>query len=193
MTIRAFIFDFDGTIVASNGVKRSGFFFVSQGIEGAAEKLRRLLAEPDPGDRYDIFRKLGADHELLVEAYGRYCEREILALLKTTPVAPLLEGLKRRGYALFIASATPQLDLVAMMAKSPLAQVFDEIHGRPRSKTEIIDDICQRRGYSPHEVVMVGDDAPDARAAEEYGCRFIAVGENPDCLAAVTEFLQGHG
>ena len=79
------------------------------------------------------------------------------------------------------------------MAKSPLAQVFDEIHGRPRSKAEIIGDICQRRGYSPQEVVMVGDDALDARAAEEYGCRFIAVGANPDCLAAVTEFLQGHG
>ena len=113
-SVRAFIFDFDGTLVDSNDVKQSAFFAVTAGIAGTASILERILAEPDPGDRYDIFQKLVSelggnqlDAGRLVDAYGAFCEREILDLLKTYRIMPLLDGLAARGYAPFIASATP--------------------------------------------------------------------------------------
>ena len=122
--VRAFIFDFDGTLVESNHVKRSAFFAVADGIAGAAPILERILAQPDCGDRYDIFKKLvvdlgdnGLDAGRLVDDYGAFCEREILDLLKTPRIMPLLDGLKAKGYALFIASATPEVDLVPLVAK----------------------------------------------------------------------------
>lgn len=193
---RAFIFDFDGTLVESNEIKRSAFFEVTADIAGAAPILRRILAEPDPGDRYDIFRRLqsglGADKldaSKLTDAYGAFCEREILELLKTSRIMPLLEGLKARGYALFIASATPQAVLTSMLEKTPFARLFDAVCGRPRSKTAILRDICQRHGWSPQQVIMVGDGAPDSQAAVEFGCRFIGVGANAECFSGATEFL----
>ncbi len=195
-SIRAFIFDFDGTLVESNDIKRSAFFEVTAGIAGAADILRRLLAKPDVGDRYDIFRglesELGADRadaRRLTDAYGAFCEREILALLETSRVMPSLDGLKGKGYALFIASATPQECLIAILQKTPFARLFDEVGGRPRSKTAILRDICRRHGWSPLEVVMVGDSALDSQAAVEIGCRFIGVGGNAERYAGAAEFL----
>ena len=186
--IRAFIFDFDGTLVESNDVKRSAFFAVTEGIAGAAPILERILAQPDCGDRYDIFEKLVGeldddklDAGRLVDAYGAFCEREILDLLKTPRVMPLLDGLKTKGYALFIASATPEVDLVPLVAESPFAKLFDAVCGRPRSKAAILRDICQTHGWSPDQVIMVGDGMLDSQGTVEFGCRFIGV--DVDALA----------
>lgn len=194
--VRAFIFDFDGTLVDSNYVKQSAFFAVTAGIAGAASILEQILAEPDPGDRYDIFQKLVSelgddklDAGRLADAYGAFCEREILDLLKTSRIMPLLDGLKAKGYALFIASATPEVNLKPMVAKSPFARLFDAVCGRPRSKAAILRDICQGHGWSPHEVIMVGDGVLDSQAAVEFGCRFIGVGMSPDCFGGAAEFL----
>jgi phosphoglycolate phosphatase-like HAD superfamily hydrolase len=180
--IRAFIFDFDGTLVESNDVKQSAFFAVTADITGAAAILERILAAPDIGDRYDIFAKLvseiGGDQRdagRLVDAYGAFCERQILDMLKSSRIMPLLDGLKAKGYALFIASATPEINLISMLAKSPFARVFEAVCGRPRSKAAILRDICQTHGWSPHEVIMVGDGELDSQGAVEFGCRFIGV------------------
>jgi phosphoglycolate phosphatase len=180
--ISAFIFDFDGTLVDSNGVKRSAFFAVTAGIADAAPILERALDEPDCGDRYDIFCKLESklggdkvDARRLTDAYGEFCDREILEMLKNPPTMSLLEGLVAKGYALFIASATPEVNLTPLVARSPLAPLFEAVYGRPRSKATILGDICEAHGWSRHEVIMVGDGELDSQGAVEFGCRFIGV------------------
>lgn len=196
MPVRAFIFDFDGTLVDSNDMKESAFFSVTAGIIGAASMLEKILAEPDRGDRYDIFEKLvnklgdsKLDAGRLIDAYGAFCEREILVLLRTSRIIPLLDGLKAKGYALFIASATPEVNLIPLISKSPFARLFEAVCGRPRSKAAILRDICQGRGWSPHEVIMVGDGVLDSQAAVEFGCRFIGVGMSLDYFGGAAEFL----
>ena len=110
-SIRCFVFDFDGTLVDSNHIKRSAFYEAAAHIAGADAVLERIFAEPEPGDRYQVFAKLvcetGADAGSLADAYGVITEREILRLLQATRIGPFLEGLRARGYGLFIASATP--------------------------------------------------------------------------------------
>ena len=180
--VRAFIFDFDGTLVQSNEVKRSAFFAVTAGIAGTTSVLERILAEPHSGDRYNILQKLVCelgddqlDAAQLVAAYGAFCERQILDMLKNPLVMPLLERLAAKGYALFIASATPEVELKLLVAKSPFTRLFDAVCGRPRSKATILRDICQGHGWSSNEVIMVGDGVLDSQAAMEFGCRFIGV------------------
>ena len=194
--IKALIFDFDGTLVDSNAVKRSAYFDVTAEISGATEILQRLLAEPDSGDRYDVFRRLrnelGAntvDAGRLADAYGECCRREILDLLKKSRVARSLETLKRQGYALFIASATPENVLITMLETTLLARLFDELCGRPRSKVAILRDICWRRGWKPHEIVMIGDSEDDREAAVEASCHFIGIGANADRFDDTPLFL----
>lgn len=179
-SVRCFVFDFDGTLVESNHIKRSAFYEVTAAIPGAEAVLDEIFAEPEPGDRYEIFdalsRKTGGDAGSLADAYGVITGGHISGLLRATPIGAFLEDLRSRGCALFIASATPEAVLTDMLCKTPLAAQFDGIFGGPRDKATILGDISRHRGWSPRQVVMVGDGIPDCRAAEEFGCRFIGVG-----------------
>lgn len=196
--IRAIVFDFDGTLVDSNPIKRSAFYEVVAGIPGAAQALDRILESPDRGDSYDIFRALGArlrpatiDPDALARAYGAKCEAQILNLLDQSPITAFLDALKSKGYALFVASATPEVDLVSMLKRTPLASRFEAIFSGPRSKPEILREIAQGHGWTMQQMIMVGDGEPDCRAAAAVGCRFIGIGDDAAAFGGRVDRLIG--
>ncbi len=179
--IQALVFDFDGTLVDSDPIKRSAFYDVTTDIPGAAEALDAIFAAPGPGDRYDVFAKLATrlDSDAAgdwAEAYGRHCQRRILDLLAGSGVGRTLGRLKADGYRLFVASATPQGDLVSLVEKSPLAAHFAGVYGRPRAKSQILHDILHQHAWTPGDVIMVGNGESDRRAAAAVGCPFVGVG-----------------
>ncbi len=178
--IQALVFDFDGTLVDSDPVKRSAFYDVTAEVPGAAGALDAIFAAPDPGDRYDVFAKLATrlDSDAAgdwAEAYGRLCQRRILDLLAGSGVGRTLGRLKADGYRLFVVSATPQADLVSLVEESSLAALFSGVYGRPAAKTDILRDILHRHGWTPREIAMVGNGEPDRQAAQEVGCPFVGV------------------
>ncbi len=178
--IRAIVFDFDGTLIDSNQVKLSAFYEVTAHIPGAGAELDRIFQDPDRGDRYEIFTtlqaRLGSDGAALIKAYGQRCETVILDKLAKSRVTETLDTLKAEGRKLFIASATPEVDLVAMLDKSDLAARFDGIHGRPAGKADILKRIMEDHDLQPSTMVLVGDGEDDCRGAAEFGCRFVGIG-----------------
>lgn len=178
--IQAIVFDFDGTLIDSNEIKLSGFYEVTAHIAGADVELDRIFQDPDRGDRYDIFAaleaRLGVDGDALLKAYGKRCETVILDKLAKSNVTEILDALKAQGRKLFIASATPEIDLVAMIDKSDLATRFDGVFGRPASKVEILKRIMEGHNLQPAAMVMVGDGEDDCRGAKEFGCPFVGIG-----------------
>ena len=52
------IFDFDGTLVQSNEIKKETFYEVTQNFSELSSILDKILSNPDSGDRYKIFDTL---------------------------------------------------------------------------------------------------------------------------------------
>ena len=178
--IQAIVFDFDGTLIDSNEIKLSAFYEVTAHLPGADAELDRIFQNPDRGDRYDIFAaleaRLGADGKALIKAYGERCETVILDKLAISNVTEILDALKAQGRKLFIASAAPEVDLVAMVHKSDLATRFEGVFGRPAGKAEILKRIMEDHDLQSSTMIMVGDGEDDLRGAREFGCRFIGIG-----------------
>jgi phosphoglycolate phosphatase-like HAD superfamily hydrolase len=76
-------------------------------------------------------------------------------------------------FPFFIASATPQDELVSIVEQRSLGKYFRGIFGAPRTKAAIIDSILQKQALRPDEVLFVGDALNDYMAAQTCGVPFV--------------------
>jgi phosphoglycolate phosphatase len=187
--IRCVVFDFDGTLVDSNEIKRTAFLDAAAGSEGGAKMMAEVLADPAAGDRYAVFDRFvarmrgsgfvgaspGFSAESLADEYTRACERRIAAAAEVPGARRLLEWLRERGVAVHVCSATPLRALGPVVAARGLSPLVDGLWGGPASKPENLASILREAGVGPGEALLVGDSDDDLRCAEEVGCAFVGV------------------
>jgi len=189
--IRGVVFDFDGTVVDSNEIKRRAFFEATEAFDPTGATVEAALAAPDPGDRFDILgrvarelaavgaapagRSAEAFGRALAEEYGRICEEAIAAADEIPGALEALGWLEARGVARFVSSATPEAPLRRVVARRGLEPWFDGVYGRPAPKTEHLAAIAGRTGAAPDELLLVGDGEDDRQAARAFGCVFAGV------------------
>ncbi|MBN2752922.1 MAG: haloacid dehalogenase-like hydrolase [Rhodospirillaceae bacterium] len=185
--IRCVVFDFDGTLVLSNAIKRDGFFAVAADFPGGTETMEALLASP-PGDRFAIFRAFaasyGAKPDDLASQYGAWCEDKILACPERPGATELLAYLQQQGLPVYINSATPQAPLQSVVAKRYGKGAFTGVLGGHGCKVRNLNTILNIENLSPKDLLMVGDGRDDHDAATEISCNFVGIAGGT--LAATT-------
>ena len=78
-----------------------------------------------------------------------------------------------RDKDLFIASGTPEPEMIEIVKRRQMEHFFVSIHGAPASKREIIETICCNHDYDRNSVLMVGDSLTDYEGARTAGIRFV--------------------
>lgn len=190
--VRCVAFDFDGTLVDSNAIKRQAYDAVLAGVEGAGEAIATVLRERPGDDRHAVLARVharlqtGGARDLpppsaLVRAYGRLCEERVIACASVPGAVAALDALAV-GHVLYLASATPEDALERVVAGRGWSAYFRGVYGGPRSKLANLERIAGREGLAPGELVYVGDGAADREAAARFGCRFFGTGTTPDEL-----------
>jgi phosphoglycolate phosphatase len=189
MRIRCAVFDFDGTLVNSNEIKRHALFEVADDFDPDGEIVRAVL-DHTPGDRHQICRALaealvargrctsnqpGELAKHLVEQYTLYCKREVTACEEIAGATVALETLVASALPLFVNSATPLDALLPIVRARELEPFFVGVYGGPRSKLENLDAISERVAVKPAEIVVIGDGEDDRQVTRAFGCHFIGV------------------
>jgi phosphoglycolate phosphatase len=176
--IRCVVFDFDGTLVLSNDIKREGFFAAVAEQQGGLERMARILASP-PGDRYAMFRRFAEvtedNPDELAVRYSSWCEERILVCPDRSGASLALAELRRAGIKVHINSATPSVPLRSLILRRYGEGLFDGVHGGHGAKRQNLESILRQEHLHPSSLAMVGDGIDDQEAALSVGCRFIGV------------------
>ena len=186
--IRGVIFDFDGTLVDSNDIKRKSFYSVTEDIAGAGNLLDKILSTPESGDRYDIFETLSKELKLvnniivdpskLSNLYTELCEYEVSRAPEIEGVSKTVNELKKTGVKLFISSATPENTLKRIIEMRKWNEMFDMVLGSPDSKIDHVAKILKDNNLTVSDIIYVGDSEVDKNTALKIGCKFIGIGNN---------------
>ena len=179
------VFDFDGTLVDSNALKRAAFFEVLAGSVASADQVAAVLADLPRADRLGIIEETlrrvrsgppdSAVIQELATSYNHICEAGAVACAEMPGATDLLQTLGRT-VPLHLNSATPEEPLLRIIAGRRWTEFFASICGRPTSKLDNLRRISRATGAPAERMVLVGDQDEDARAAREFGCPFVAVG-----------------
>jgi len=186
--VKCVIFDFDGTLVDSNEIKRKAFYEVTKDLVGADAVLDKILSSPNSGDRYNIFNLLVIELKLargvfvnalqLTDSYTKMCEYKISRAPEIKGATKTIKKLKNLGIKVFISSATPESALKKIIDMRGWKEIIDMSLGSPDSKTNHLQKILLENKFSKSSVVCVGDSEVDKDAALSIDCKFIGIGRN---------------
>lgn len=178
----AIIFDFDGVICESVEAKTEAFRRLFQDHPEQLDKILQFHMENGGLSRYEKFKVIYRDFlkcELTEKESLRlgqlFTEYSYDSVLKSPFVKGAYEFLCKyhNKLLLFVASGTPQDELISIVRKRKLEHFFVGIYGTPLPKVALIMKILRENKIAADKVIFVGDSINDYIGANETGIRFI--------------------
>jgi phosphoglycolate phosphatase len=176
------VFDFDGTLVQSADVKHVAFFEIFP--EEYASAVGAVLKRDPEGSRNRVIPAMIAEAaakglptaslqaDKLLNAYSR----RVAAGVEGAPEVPgVREILKTVGEhaSVYIASTTPQQELLRHLELRDWTKWVQEAYGFPAEKPKVVKSLLDRHGCVPQRLLVVGDGETDEAAARSNGCAFL--------------------
>jgi len=194
---KLFVFDFDGTLVQSNAIKRAALYDVVANFNGASAILDELLCNKPELNRYGIFCELadrvnGIDVETSVRSYTKICYERILAGDEVPGAFELLKTLHDAGRVSVVNSATPQGPLRELVAHLRFSPFVCGSYGMPASKLTNLEKAMTKASVRAGDTLVIGDGESDRHAAEQAGCRFVGVESDNNDFQRRPELLVKH-
>lgn len=184
--IRHIFFDLDGTLTDSaEGITRCLAYALDSlgGAPPPLPELQQYIGSPlseifatllDTDDR-DTLEKAIASYRERFDRVG-YAENRVYG-----GIVELLDELRARGYALYVATAKRQRDATRVVEHFDLmerfAAVFGVAHDPERhDKAMLLERALGECGVEPGRAAMIGDRSADMLAARSAGLRGIGAG-----------------
>ena len=172
----AVIFDFDGTLVLSNDLKREAMITAAESI-GINKAAAESLLDSFIGDRYGWAEYLcGLSSKSMSPNRMKLMVSKIInhAVFRA-PLRPgaleYLHFLRDNRIAAFVSSATPSIDLEPVVKSFFSEDFFNGVFGGG-NKTEVLHRIHAEFGISKSNSLVIGDGVDDFESAHSFGCRF---------------------
>jgi phosphoglycolate phosphatase-like HAD superfamily hydrolase len=186
--LKAIIFDFDGVILDSAGIKTEAY---REMFSDRPEYVDEIVAYHMLNMGVSRFKKFRYFYErILQEPYDKDVEKKLGdrytdMVLDQVLNAPYIKGAREflesvyGKYLLFIATGTPTEEILYILEQRDLSRFFHEAIGSPQTKTKIITDVLNRHELKTEDAIMFGDALTDYDAAKACSIGFIGIGDFP--------------
>jgi HAD superfamily hydrolase (TIGR01549 family) len=186
MKWQAVFFDFDGVILDSVHVKTEAFAQMFRRFGSDIEQAVVAYHLEHGGiSRFEKFKHYYKNllhapiSEDQLQALGEEFSELVLEKILESPFVDgayeTLEKLSIEKVPAFIVTGTPEEEIRFIINKRGLSAFFQEVHGSPRFKDDIIMDIIGRRRFDPARCLFLGDAMSDYMAAQIVGTRFLGI------------------
>ena len=176
MSVKALIFDFDGTICdTGEGIMKSARFALDAfGIDAPEwEELGYFIGPPLLVTFQERFGKSPQEADELVKKFReRYRTTGVFESRLYDGIKEMLVSLKNDGFKVGIASSKPQEFIEKLLKHFGISELFDSVCGVSfkadcESKQSIISRCIGELGCERSECLMVGDRKYDIEGAKE--------------------------
>lgn len=184
---RVLVFDFDGTLVDSNLIKRRAFARCFQEFPQHLEKILAYCWSHHHTPRGEKFRyvyervlRLPYTQEIAMRLHARFdaeTTSQIIEATETPGATPFLRQVSR-GHLLSVLSSTPHEMLTHILERRGWKDYFARIQGAPVHKATWLRAMREHEAFEQHAIIFFGDTPDDAEAAQAAGCAFIGVGQD---------------
>lgn len=185
MSIKAVLFDLDGTLIdSSEGIINCVRYALDYyGIQEDNRKILYSFIGPPLRDSFQ--RYYGFDKEKAAEAVAKYRERYhktgIFECILYPQVKETIEILKEQGYRIGMASSKPEESCRRILKHFGILPLFDDVvgatmDGRIDTKEEVLSEVfCRWQELSRDEMCLIGDTMFDVNGAVAHQIPCIAV------------------
>ncbi len=181
--IKAIIFDFDGVLVESVDVKTRAFakMFDDEGEDVVQKVVDYHLTNGGVSRvrKFEYYYEKILKRSLSEEKLQELCDTFSRLVVEEVINAPYVKGAREfldivySKIDLYIASGTPEDELVEIVKRREMGKYFNGVFGSPVQKGDIARMILSQNGYNTNEVVFIGDSITDLKGAQDSGVRFI--------------------
>ena len=198
MPISLVVFDCDGVILESVDVKTRAFGQIVEqhGAEAVSRMTEYHLAHGGVSRtrKFEWFYDEVLDRKITEDEFKALCSkfRQLVfeGVMRSPTVPGIMETLEslHGKLPMYVASGTPNEELLQVLDARNLTRFFDGVYGTPPEKSELLRCIIEKEGITPNDTLMVGDSSTDLYAAQSCGTRFFGVGAS----FATTTWPFGH-
>ena len=174
--------DFDGVIKDSVQVKSAGYgkLFspfgknvvdrVNQhhGLHGGISRFEKIPL-------YLSWAGQPSDPVLVQEYCERFSNIVQQAVIDSPWVPGVYEYLKfnHERQCFILITGTPQKEIEKILQTLKIKHFFQEVHGAPKAKADVVKNALKRLYFAPEETLVVGDSRTDLEAAEKNNVAFL--------------------
>lgn len=203
-SLKAVLFDVDGTLVDSNDAHAAAWTraFLEHGVEVDPGQVRRCIGMG--GDKLmpavSGIEAESAKGIAIARRRGEIFTAELLPTLRPFQHAgDLVAAVKHRGLTAVAASSAKEEELKALLELAGAEALMDATTSsddadESKPAPDIIEAALKRAKAHPHEAIMIGDTPYDIEAARRAGVRTIAFrsgGWSDDDLRGAIEIYDG--
>ncbi|MGI7160807.1 HAD family hydrolase [Campylobacter coli] len=184
--IKNIIFDFDGVILGSVGLKTQAFAELFK--EFPENKVKELLEFHLKNGGISRYHKIQYFFENIIHReisdgeISKYAEKysELTKEKLCNPryiIKETLDFIKKKQYYynMHIASGADEQDLLEICERLDLTRYFLSIHGSPTKKEDLVKKILVNNNYKTKETILIGDSVNDFQVALENDIYFYGV------------------
>lgn len=200
----AVLFDFDGVIIDSMGIKTEAFrqMFAPYGNKIVNKVIEYHLKNGGISrqKKFKHFYKNYISEDLSNDDLNELCNIFSTLVLDKVLEAPWIPGAKEfldahyNENTFYLISGIPQEELDFIVDKRDLRKYFKLVLGSPKSKVENIKDVIGRNYYNHTKLLYIGDSISDWSESQDVGINFLGLTTTPKFPAGIktiNDFKRG--